>query len=52
MEELKKCEHPACSCIVPKGKSYCSTSCEEKKSLTELACQCQHPECRGEQLKP
>jgi hypothetical protein len=52
MSESKKCAHPACSCIAPAGKAYCSASCEDAKNLTELVCQCQHPGCRGEQLKP
>jgi hypothetical protein len=52
MDAVKKCEHPACSCMASEGKSYCSTSCEDAKGLTELACQCQHPGCRGERLKP
>jgi hypothetical protein len=52
MDTKKKCAHPACNCVPPEGKSYCSTSCEDAKSRTELACQCQHPQCRGEQVKP
>jgi metallothionein len=51
MSTTAKCAHPACSCLAPEGKSYCSDSCERAKDLTELACQCQHPECRGELLK-
>jgi len=52
MNEKRKCAHPACSCVPPEGETYCSTTCEDSKSLTELACQCQHPQCRGEYLKP
>jgi hypothetical protein len=51
MSTTNKCAHPACSCVVPEGKHYCSESCERAKGLTELTCQCQNPECRGEQLK-
>jgi metallothionein len=51
MADSKKCKHPACSCIVPDGESYCSTSCSDAKDITELACQCDHPGCRGEALK-
>jgi hypothetical protein len=51
MSTKNKCAHPACNCIPPEGKSYCSDSCESAKDLTELACQCQHPECQGELLK-
>jgi len=51
MSTTKQCAHPACSCTVPDGKTYCSESCELAKGLTELTCQCQHPQCRGEELK-
>jgi hypothetical protein len=27
MDTKKKCAHPACNCVPPEGKSYCSTSC-------------------------
>jgi hypothetical protein len=40
MNETMKCGHPAYSCAPPDGKTYCSTSCEDAKSLTELVCQC------------
>lgn len=51
MDSPQKCSHPACSCTAPAGQSYCSTSCADAKSITELACQCGHPQCRGEDLK-
>jgi hypothetical protein len=51
MSTTTKCAHPACSCLALQGKSYCSDTCERAKDLTELTCQCQHPECRGELLK-
>lgn len=51
MSGAKKCAHPACNCPVTDGKKYCSTKCESSKSMTELACQCDHPGCHGEQLK-
>ena len=31
MDTKKKCAHPACNCVPPEGKSYCSTSCEDAK---------------------
>jgi hypothetical protein len=50
-DETKKCAHPACSCIAPEGKKYCSEVCEDAKSMTELTCQCEHPACTGSKLK-
>lgn len=47
----KKCKHPACTCIVTDGKDYCSNSCEDAGDTTELACQCGHPGCAGEELR-
>ncbi len=40
-----KCAHPACSCATEKGNTYCSQSCKEAAGLTEIACQCGHPNC-------
>jgi metallothionein len=51
MAEVKKCAHPACSCIPAEKQKYCSEVCEDAKGMTELACQCDHPTCRGEALK-
>jgi hypothetical protein len=51
MSTKNKCAHPACNCVAPEGKTYCSDYCETAKKLTELACQCDHPECQGELLK-
>jgi len=50
-KESKKCAHPACSCMAPEGKKYCSAPCESAKKMTELSCQCEHPACTGSQLK-
>jgi hypothetical protein len=44
-----KCAHPACECFVaPKGAygKYCSDECKRAGQITELHCNCQHPECR------
>jgi hypothetical protein len=49
MATTTKCAHPACTCEVPKdgryGK-YCSEHCKEAGRMTELRCNCQHPECQ------
>jgi hypothetical protein len=45
MPETKKCEHPACSCMVPEGTTYCSQSCEDAADMTEISCNCGHPGC-------
>jgi metallothionein len=51
MASTNKCKHPACSCTVPEGEKYCSPACEGAGEITELACQCNHPGCRGEALR-
>jgi hypothetical protein len=45
MTTAKKCARPACNCIAPEGKKYCSMVCEDSKAFTELTCHCGHPEC-------
>jgi len=47
MTSTSKCAHPACSCIAPEGKKYCSEICEDSKGVTELACDYKHPGCQG-----
>jgi hypothetical protein len=51
MTTTNKCEHPACNCVAPNEKKYCSEACADKKRTPELTCQCQHPECHGKALK-
>jgi hypothetical protein len=51
MNTPSKCARPACNCIPPDGKQYCSEICADAKGVTELTCQCQHPACQGEKLK-
>jgi hypothetical protein len=51
MSEHEKCAHPACNCVPAGGKKYCSETCADAKTMTELACQCTHPACQGEALK-
>ena len=52
MNATSKCAHPACNCQPADGKGYCSDSCANAKGIVELTCQCQHPECQGQKLKP
>jgi hypothetical protein len=40
-----KCAHFACTCTVPAGQKYCSTHCEDAKSMTTLTCHCGHHGC-------
>lgn len=49
MADQKKCAHPACSCMT--DKKYCSTYCEERKDVAEIACECGHAGCAGEIAK-
>ena len=49
MAETAKCAHPGCSCLVRPGGQYgkyCSEHCQEAKDITELRCDCKHPECK------
>lgn len=49
MTNDNKCAHPACECQVPKGGpfgKFCSEHCKHAGQITELRCNCQHPECR------
>ena len=50
MSQTAKCAHPACTCVPSAGKSYCSETCSDEKKMTEIACQCKHPECQGTTL--
>lgn len=47
----KTCKHASCNCVPPEGQSYCSEVCKNAKNVTELTCQCNHSECKGEALK-
>ena len=49
MTNERKCAHPACECVVaPKGPygKYCSEECKRAGQISELHCNCLHPECR------
>ncbi len=50
MSEPKKCAHPTCTCMAPKGETYCSTFCADSKGVTTLACDCGHPGCAAKQM--
>jgi hypothetical protein len=43
--ELKKCAHPACTCLVDGDKKYCSQRCEDGGDQVEISCDCGHPGC-------
>jgi hypothetical protein len=43
--EQQKCAHPACRCVVPKDKKYCSQRCEDAKKEVEISCDCGHDGC-------
>ena len=45
MADQKKCAHPACTCMAPKGEKYCSTYCHDAGKIMELSCNCGHPGC-------
>ncbi len=49
-DQPKKCACPACNCIPPEGKKYCSTYCEDARKLTLLQCECNHPGCAANKL--
>jgi hypothetical protein len=49
MAKTNKCAHPSCSCQVPeKGEfgKYCSEHCRDAADLSELRCECGHPQCK------
>jgi hypothetical protein len=52
MNPKSKCEHPACNCIPADGETHCSAACSDAAAIVEITCQCQHPGCQGQELKP
>jgi hypothetical protein len=46
----RKCKHETCSCIVNGGDGDCSQICRDANDLIDLACQCGHSGCAGEEL--
>jgi hypothetical protein len=54
MTKSTKCARPACECLVSTPDSvgkYCSERCREAGLITELRCDCPHPECRHPELR-
>ena len=45
MADQKKCAHPACVCMAPKGEKYCSTYCHDAGNTLEISCNCGHAAC-------
>ncbi len=41
----KKCEHPACNCMVDEDDDYCSPYCSDASETTEISCSCGHAGC-------
>ncbi len=42
--ESKTCAHIPCRCLVPAGKKFCGSVCEDAGSEdVEIACECDHP---------
>jgi hypothetical protein len=44
-DQQKKCAHPSCTCMAPKGEKYCSPYCHDAGNTTELSCGCGHAGC-------
>lgn len=51
MDKNRKCKHAACNCMTTDGKDYCSDHCKDARKVTEIYCQCHHPQCSGEAAK-
>ena len=52
LEEMKKCDHPACHCWVAKGTKYCSQYCQDAKETLEISCNCRHDGCALSEQRP
>jgi hypothetical protein len=46
--EPRRCEHPACNCVVTGRDKYCSQYCHDARNTLELSCNCGHPGCAEE----
>jgi hypothetical protein len=52
-QDKKKCDHPACNCMVDEDADYCSPYCEDAAETIEIACNCGHAGCgTGEGRQP
>jgi hypothetical protein len=50
----QRCAHPACTCTVPAGQSYCSEHCRQVTADPQPGddsegCRCGHRACQPEQ---
>jgi len=48
----KKCDHPACACLVSEEDTYCSEYCHDAGDTTEISCNCGHAGCAIEEGRP
>jgi hypothetical protein len=46
-ENLIKCAHAACQCLVETEDQFCSAVCASAKDTHVTPCPCGHPECVG-----
>jgi hypothetical protein len=44
-ENLIKCAHPPCRCLVELEDQFCSTACASSKPPPTAPCPCGHPDC-------
>ena len=47
-KEERQCKNPTCNCKVEKDAKYCSANCEGAGGVTQIDCDCGHPECEGD----
>ena len=47
VENLRKCAHEPCECVVSSTQDYCSVYCSEADNVekTETECHCGHDAC-------
>jgi hypothetical protein len=46
-ENLSKCAHAFCRCLVEVEDQFCSPACANAKDAISSPCPCGHPECVG-----
>jgi hypothetical protein len=46
-ENLIKCAHGSCRCLVEVEDQFCSPACANAKDAISSSCPCGHPECVG-----
>lgn len=46
----ENCAHSACGCLAESDSDYCSQSCKDVDTLTEISCKCGHPGCATQAL--